>query len=57
MNIQLPINYHKNVTAKWDESKLSVGNWFSQINYYIVKQIIDNDNVKVVSKNNTKEEI
>jgi hypothetical protein len=33
--------------ARWDSSKLAVGNWFSQVVYYKVKQIVDKDNVSV----------
>jgi hypothetical protein len=37
---ELPIRHDKDL-PRWDQSKLKVGDWFSQIQYYKVKKIID----------------
>jgi len=40
----LPVKVDRS-KPKWDSSKLAVGNWFSQIQYYKVKSITDKENV------------
>ena len=52
----LPIK-HDFTKPRWNESKLELGNIFSQITYYQVKNIIDKDNVKVVTSLNRAKEV
>jgi hypothetical protein len=35
--------------AKWSESKLEVGDWFSSVSYYKIKSITDKEKVQVVT--------
>ena len=42
---------------KWNSSKLAIGNWFSQINYYKVKKIVDKENVQVAATNDPNKEL
>lgn len=55
-NDDLPLK-HVMGTPKWDGSKIGVGNWFSQISYYQVKDLSDKLNVKVVSSLDKKKEL
>ena len=52
---ELPLKPVKDAD-KWNASKLSVGNWYSQVTYYKVKDI-EKDTVKVVSSVNSSKEI
>lgn len=42
---------------KWDLKKLAVDNWFSQVQYYKVKEIIDAEKVKVKTKGSHQKEL
>jgi len=44
----LPVKHDK-TKPRWNEAKLAKGNWFSQVTYYKVKDIVDTENVKVVT--------
>jgi len=52
----LPIKHPKD-TAHWSADKLAVGNWFSQINYYKLRTIIDKEKVQVSNTKQGKEEL
>lgn len=41
----------------WTESKLEVGNWFSSVCYYKIKQIVDAETVIVVNAKNPSKEL
>ena len=57
-DLELPVKRGKDAIMRWDENKLQVGDWFSQINYYKVNEITDKETVVVYStKNKTKENI
>ena len=58
MDLQLPIPPDR-TKPKWDVSKLQVGDWFSQINYYVVRDTdsCSEDTVMVYTPKNTKETI
>ena len=43
---EVPVK-HDSKLPRWNSSKLAVGNWFSQVVYYKVKDIVDKDNVSV----------
>lgn len=51
---ELPVKVDR-TKPRWNESKLAVGNWFSQVTYYKLKEIIDKDNVKVENCRNEQE--
>jgi hypothetical protein len=51
---EFPLKHDKDA-AKWNQTKLAVGNWFSSVSYYKVKTIIDKDNVKVVTPQSSSE--
>jgi hypothetical protein len=53
---ELPLRHEKDA-AKWNSSKLAVGNWFSSAAYYKVKSIEDKENCKVVQPNDTSKEL
>ena len=48
-DIPLKVDHTK---PKWNSSQLAVGNWFSQTNYYKIKNIVGNQKVVV---NTTKD--
>ena len=48
-DIPLKVDHSK---PKWNSALLSVGNWFSQTNYYKIKNIVGNQKVVV---NSTKD--
>lgn len=43
---ELPLKVDKKA-PRWDGNKLAVGNWFSQVTYYKLTEIVDKDTVKV----------
>lgn len=51
---EFPLKYDRDA-AKWSESKLAVGNWFSSVSYYKVKSITDKDNVQVTTPQSSSE--
>ena len=51
---ELPLKVDKSA-PRWDVSKLAVGNWFSQINYYKLLDIVDKESVKVCTSSDDKE--
>ena len=52
---ELPLKGEKDAD-KWNGSKLSIGNWFSSVVYYKVRNVVDKDNCMVsTSKNSSKE--
>ena len=53
---ELPIKHDKTL-PRWDEKKLAVGNCFSSISYYKVKDVTDKDNVQVVTPNNSTHQL
>ena len=53
---ELPLKYVK-TDAKWNSTKLTVGNWFSSSLYYKINSIIDKENCNVVTPNNTTHEL
>lgn len=55
--LELPLKPSKDATSRWEESKLAVGDWFSQINYYKVRELTDKENVKVTTSKNKHEQI
>lgn len=58
VELELPLPYDR-TKPKWNESQLQIGDWFSQINYYIVKDpgARDDDTVMVCTQKNTKDAI
>jgi hypothetical protein len=40
---------------RWRSEKLQVGDWFSQVSYYRVTEIVDQENVKVATVNSPQE--
>ena len=48
---ELPLK-HDHKLPRWDDKKLAVGDWLSQITYYKVKEIVDKDTVKVATSVN-----
>ena len=53
---ELPLK-HDYTKPRWNVSKLAKGDWFSQVTYYKVKEIIDKDNVKVVTSKDQHNEL
>jgi len=51
---ELPLKVDR-TAPRWDVSKLAVGNWFSQINYYKLLDIVDKESVKVCTSSDKKE--
>jgi len=52
---ELPLK--PDLSKKWTESKLAVGNWFSQIQYYKLIKVIDKANVEVAPTNDTSKKL
>ena len=50
----LPLKVDRSA-PRWDVAKLAVGNWFSQITYYNLLEIVDKDTVKVKTSQNDQE--
>jgi len=48
---ELPLR-RKASEPRWDGAKLAVGNWFSQVTYYIIQEVYDNDEVLAVTSAN-----
>ena len=53
---ELPLRYVK-TEPNWTATKLAVGNSFSAITYYKVKDIMDKENVSVVTSTNTTKQL
>ena len=56
-DLELPVKPDRKAATRWDESKLKVGDWFSQINYYKIRELTDKNNVMVSTTKNSKENI
>lgn len=55
MHEELPLKHEKDA-PRWNVSKLAVGNWFSQVQYFKVKSI-DKDSVQAVSSKDPEKEL
>jgi len=53
---ELPLKFDKDA-ARWDPSKLEVGNWFSSTSYYKVREIVDKDTCKVITRGDNPHEL
>ena len=51
---ELPIKKEKDA-ANWNNTKLNVGNWFSSVVYYKVKDVVDKDTCMVATTGNSSQ--